>query len=194
MKLPGRATSLYLSGFVLFLVVFAYLELTYTRRVDGTSMLPTLEEGDLVVVQGVPFSDLSVGDIIVYDPPCSATGASVIHRVVGFSEGGVVTKGDNNGYADPGPISNGPVTQDCYVGKVVFVIPYIERIASLPYGTNYLLAVLIFIAVIYSELRGRRGGEGQKEEPPREERGSPEEEKQSPRIAANGLDFSILGP
>ena len=176
MKLPGRATSLYLSGFVLFLVVFAYLELTYTRRVDGTSMLPTLEEGDLVVVQSVPFSDLSVGDIIVYDPPCSATGASVIHRVVGLSGDGVVTKGDNNGYADPGPISNGPVTQDCYVGKVAYVVPYIERIASLPYGTNYILAVLIFIAVIYTELRGRgRDDKG-------EQKGAPEEGKLLPSL------------
>ena len=155
MRLPGKGTSLYVLGFVAFLLAFAYLELTYTRRVDGISMLPTLEEGDLVVVQNSPFGDLTLGDVIVYDPPCSVTGASVIHRVVGFSGGGVVTKGDNNNYADPGPISDGPITEDCFVGKVVFVIPYIERIASLPYGTNYILALLIFLAVVYLELRDR---------------------------------------
>ena len=150
MKLPRRSTSVYVLGFVIFLIVFAFLELTYTRRVDGTSMLPTLEEGDLVVIQNVPFSSLHVGDIIVYDPPCSATGSSVIHRIIGFSGNGAITKGDNNPYNDPtGRISTGPITADCYVGKVVFIVPYIERIASLPYGTNYIIAALIFAAVIY---------------------------------------------
>jgi signal peptidase I len=150
LKLPRRSTSLYVLGFILFLVVFAFLELTYTRRVDGTSMLPTLEEGDLVVIQNVPFSNLQVGDIIVYNPPCSATGSSVIHRIIEPSGGGFITKGDNNPYTDPsGGISRGAITADCYVGKVVFVVPYIERIASLPYGTNYIIAALILIAIIY---------------------------------------------
>jgi len=167
LKVRGGKTAVYVAGFVLFLVIFAYLELTFTRRVDGTSMLPTFEEGDLVVIQSVPFRDLKVGDIIVYNPPCAVTGQSVIHRIIGFAGGGLVTKGDNNPYSDPGPISNGPVTEDCYVGKVVYVVPYIERIASLPYGTNYILAILILIAVIYAELRGRSNagerGEGDSE-------------------------------
>jgi signal peptidase I len=162
LKIGGR-TAAYIIGFVLFLLVFAYLELTYTRRVDGTSMLPTFEEGDLVVVVSVPYGDLRIGDIIVYNPPCAITGESVIHRIIGFSGSGVVTKGDNNPYSDPGPISNGPVTENCYVGKVVYAVPYIERIASLPYGTNYILAILIFIAVIYAELRGRSNTDNSEE-------------------------------
>jgi signal peptidase I len=150
LKLPRRSTSLYVLGFILFLIVFAFLELTYTRRVDGTSMLPTLEEGDLVVIQNVPFSNLQVGDIIVYNPPCSATGSSVIHRIIEPSGGGFITKGDNNPGSDPSEgISRGAITADCFVGKVVFVVPYIERIASLPYGTNYIIAALILIAIIY---------------------------------------------
>jgi hypothetical protein len=40
------------------------------------------------------------------------------------------------------------------VGRVVFVIPYLERIADLfPYPTNYLLAVLIVVALLITELR-----------------------------------------
>ena len=150
MKLQRKTTYLYVLGFVLFLIVFAYLELTYTRRVSGTSMLPTLEDGDLVVIQHVPFSSLQVGDIIVYNPPCSATGSSVIHRIIEPSGGGFITKGDNNLGTDPSEgISRGAITADCYVGKVAFVVPYIERIASLPYGTNYIIAALILIAIIY---------------------------------------------
>jgi signal peptidase I len=151
-------------GFILFLVVFAFVELTYTRRVDGTSMLPTLEDGDLVVIQSIPFSQLKVGDIIVYDPPCSATGESVIHRIVNFSGNGAITKGDNNPYTDiGGGIARGPITANCYVGTVVFVIPYIERIASLPYGTNYIIAALILVAIIYLWL-GETGTDNEKKE------------------------------
>lgn len=165
MKLPGRSTSVYLVGLVVFLVLFAYLELVYARRVDGVSMLPTLEQGDLVVVQNVPYGDIHVGDIIVYDPPCSATGFSVIHRVVEVTSSGFVTKGDNNGGTDQAlRIASSPVTPDCVVGKVTFVVPYIERLSLLPYGTNYLLALLIIFALLYPELRNRGEESTQDEE------------------------------
>ncbi|QQG48941.1 MAG: signal peptidase I [archaeon] len=167
-------TAVYVVGFVVFLLVFSFLLLSYTRRVDGTSMLPTLEEGDLVVLEHASFSDVHVGDIIVYDPPCSATGSSVIHRVVASSPDGFTTRGDNNPLPDQDPsarIATGPITQDCIVGKVVFVVPYVERLASLPYGANYILAALIFIAVLYSELGGRGKAEADSEQP--EERPEP---------------------
>ncbi|MDA4124612.1 MAG: signal peptidase I [Thaumarchaeota archaeon] len=156
MKLPGRRTSAYITGFVIFILAFAYLELAYARRVDSTSMLPTLEPGDLVVVQHVSISDVRVGDIIIYDPPCSATGYTVIHRVVQIQNTGLITKGDNNPGTDQFlGIATSPITQDCLSGKVVFVVPYIERLATLPFGTNYILAILIIFAVLYSELSSR---------------------------------------
>ncbi len=162
MKLPGKGTTVFVAGFIIFLVVFAYLLLTYTRRVDGVSMLPTLVEGDLVIVQGAQMSDVRVGDIIVYGSPCSNNGYSVIHRAVGVQGGGFLTKGDNNPNTDQIlGIANSPVTQDCLEGKVIYVVPYVERLASLPYGTNYLLAVLIILAVLYSEVRGRGDEETQ---------------------------------
>ena len=126
-------------------------------------MTPTLEEGDLVVLDHVQASQISVGDIIVYNPPCSDIGSSVIHRVVNATQAGFITKGDNNGETDqagPYPIA-GTVTFSCISGKVVFVIPYIEKLADLPYGANYLLAALIVILVFYSECSGKRDeGEG----------------------------------
>ncbi len=165
-------TSVYIAGFVIFLLAFAYLELTYTRRVENTSMLPTLEPGDLVVIQGVTLSSLKVGDIIVYDPPCSTTGVSVIHRVIQFQGGGVVTRGDNNGYTDiAGGLSDGPVTLDCVEGRVVFVIPYVELLASLPDGANYILAALIFIGIILYELTGRSSEQEDKAAKKKEEEG-----------------------
>jgi signal peptidase I len=109
------------------------------------------------VLQQVPLNSISVGNIIVYRPPCAATGFSVIHRVVGISQGGFITKGDNNGITDQAAgIASGPVTSACIEGKVVFVIPYIERLADLPYGINYVIAALIIVGVLYGELRGGR--------------------------------------
>lgn len=162
MRLPGAKTSLYTVAFVVLLLVFAYLLLNYTRRVDGISMLPTLESGDLVVIQPVSMNDVHIGNIIVYGPPCSVGGNSVIHRVVGGNAtSGFITQGDDrktNPNTDQtyNDIANRPITQACLVGKVVFIVPYIERLASLPYGLNYFLVILIFLVIIATELGGRR--------------------------------------
>lgn len=155
MKLPDRRTTVFFVGFTVFLVVFALALLTYTRRVEGVSMLPTLEDGDLVVIAQTPVSDIHVGDIIVYGSPCSSSGLSVIHRVVGSLGGGFITKGDNNLANDQVErIAVSPITPNCIEGKVVFVIPYVERLASLPYGLNYVFAASIIFAVLFYELWG----------------------------------------
>ena len=136
---------------------FAYFTLVYARKVTGSSMYPTLEEGDMVVVSSVPYSSLSVGDIIVYDPPCSATGNSVIHRIVGIVANGLLTKGDNNFATDQAAgIATGPVTASCVEGEVVFVVPYFEKLAFLPYDANYVLAAVIIVLLFLSELYASR--------------------------------------
>jgi len=145
---------------IVVLAIFAYGVLTDTRRVAGVSMLPTLEDGDLVVLQKVPFSSISAGDIIVYTPPCSATGFSVIHRVVQVTQGGLITQGDDrltNPQTDQSAgIATGPITANCVAGEVVFVVPYLERIADLPYGANYAIAFLIVDVIVLMELAPRR--------------------------------------
>src|SRR5579863_1562346 len=125
-----RLASKSLVGYVIaiaVLLVLAYFVQTDTRRVDGISMLPTLEGGDLVVIQSVPFDQVHVGDIIVYNGLCSYSGDSVIHRVIAILPGGLETKGDNN-YANDqqGQIATSLITPPCLVGKVVFVVPYVE--------------------------------------------------------------------
>ena len=165
MRLPGKRATVYAVVFVVFVLAFAYLLLNYTRRVDGVSMLPTLEQGDLVVIQPVAMSQLQIGNVIVYGPPCSTSGDSVIHRIVaGNSTTGFYTQGDDR-KTNPGTdqregIASAPITQACLVGRVVFVVPYIERLAALPYGLNYAIAAVIFIIIVVSELAG--GGTSQK--------------------------------
>ena len=158
MKVASKSTAIYVAAVIL-LLFWAYFVQTDTRRVDGHSMLPTLEGGDLVVLQSVPISDIHVGNIIVYDGSCSALGISVVHRVVAITPAGLITKGDNNPGTDQSlGIASSPITQNCLVGKVIFVIPYVELLAyyvdtyGLPQWLNYLPSILIILIVVGSLL------------------------------------------
>jgi signal peptidase len=162
----SKATYVYVAAFAL-LLFWAYFVQADTRRVDGFSMLPTLEGGDLVVIQGTSIDQIHVGDIIVYNGLCSVSGQSVIHRVIQVTSSGLITKGDNNPEPDQflHEIANGPITQQCLEGKVVFVIPYVELLAyeidayGLPQWFNYVPSIIILVIVMLSVL-----GEDEKEE------------------------------
>ena len=70
MNLEGKArTATYLIVLVLILVGFAVLLFIFTRRVDGVSMRPTLEAGDMVVLQFTNITDVKVGDIVQSPSP-----------------------------------------------------------------------------------------------------------------------------
>ena len=161
MKLEARVRSAaYLGSLILVLVVFAVLLFVFTRRVDGVSMSPTLEAGDMVILQFGNIGEVQKGDVIVFNDPTfgGCQDFTIIHRVVQVaSDGGLTTQGDNratNPVPDE-PVGGPYVRQQCLVGKVVFVIPYLERLADvLPYPTNYVLAALIILFVIFSEMGG----------------------------------------
>ena len=67
--------------------------------VRGHSMLPLLQEGDLVVLVKVGPDEIKPGDIIIYRTSCSATGY-IVHRVIAVNIVGdkyyYRTAGDNN--------------------------------------------------------------------------------------------------
>ena len=162
----SKGTVAYVAAFAL-LLFWAFFVQADTRRVDGTSMLPTLEGGDLVVIQNVPISQIHVGDIIVYNGLCSAGGESVVHRVVNITAQGLITKGDNNARTDQYyGIAISPITSQCLEGKAVFVIPYVELLAyyidqnGLPQWFNYIPSLFILAIVIFSVLR--EGGEDER--------------------------------
>lgn len=154
----SKGTVVYVAAFAL-LLLWAFFVQADTRRVDGTSMLPTLEGGDLVVIQSVPLDQIHVGDIIVYNGLCSALGESVVHRVVNITAQGLITKGDNNPGTDQAlGIAISPITAQCLEGKAVFVIPYVELLAyyidenGLPQWYNYIPSMIILVIVIISVL------------------------------------------
>ena len=65
--------------------------------VDGRSMEPTYEDGDLVVAY--QRNSYGVDDIIVYDAPVDHQ-FNVIHRIVERTDGGFITQGDNRDEPD----------------------------------------------------------------------------------------------
>ena len=152
-----RGTVVYVAAFAL-LLFWALFVQADTRRVDGYSMLPTLEGGDLVVIQNVPLDQIHKGDIIVYNSLCSTQGESVVHRVINDPSSGLITKGDNNAQPDQylHEIAVGPITQRCLEGKVVFVVPYVELLAyyidqnGLPQWLNYIPSIIILVIIVIS--------------------------------------------
>lgn len=114
--------------------------------VSSESMVPSLMIGDLVVLRngedgsGFSFSDLKLGDIIVFHSE-DGGGRTIVHRIVEIyqdNEGKerlVKTKGDNN------PVSyevlDYPIREADYYGKVISVIPKVGLVTVPPY--NYIL-------------------------------------------------------
>ena len=78
--------------------------------ITSGSMWPVLKKGDLVFIRGIENRDeIEVGDIVVYQIQQGFT----IHRVVRFSNGQVITKGDANNTEDS------PVRYQDIIGKTV---------------------------------------------------------------------------
>ena len=92
--------------------------------VRGSSMLPTYQTGDLLVLRISPA--YVVGEAVGYRVPQGQVGAGhvVVHRIVGFGTAdGFVMRGDNNAAPDPWTPTAGDV-----VGVVWLRIPFIGRL------------------------------------------------------------------
>ena len=80
-------------------LLFAPAELGGSTRyavVEGASMQPALQRGDLVLVRGG--GNPSVGDVVLYRDP--ALGVRVLHRVIRVENGRLVVQGDANDFVD----------------------------------------------------------------------------------------------
>jgi len=177
---------------VLILLVVAGASYVINSRVGGIqvydvyptpSMVPTLEVGDLVVVQSVPFSSLQVGDIVVFSPPNGAGGClseDIVHRIVNIVNDTLYTQGDNritNPRPDE-PDSWPPVTPNCVHGEVMFALPYLGKISeAFPPPLNYILVAIIIIVIFMLELVGS----GKKEQPEPTQGQTPEPPAQAPQ-------------
>ncbi|MHB8567891.1 MAG: signal peptidase I [Nitrososphaerales archaeon] len=142
--------------------------------VIGPSMQPTILPGSVAVIEKVPFNQLKIGDIIVFEPQeallfsCQSTTSNsliretnipcfVIHRIVKItneSNGNmtVETKGDNNGYSIP--LIDTGINSSMYIGKVVLQFPVAGYITTSP--TNEIIAFVILAALATQVLFERR--------------------------------------
>jgi len=119
--------------------------------VSSGSMYPELAMHDIIVISGhIPFEDVKIGDIIVFDRPKDHDKV-IVHRVVAVVDDNpktLRTKGDNNQNSIVG--TDYPITKEEYIGTVVHVIPqvgFITKILQPP--INYIIiAVIIGVMII----------------------------------------------
>lgn len=102
----------------------------------GTSMLPVIHEGDLVVVKRQDTYENN--DIISYT---TSEGLTVTHRIIENSGGVYKTKGDNNTFIDGENIS----IHNVY-GKMIFCIPGIGK--TIIYLMGHKMAVIVILLAL----------------------------------------------
>ena len=157
----------------------AYLQTEYPLlAVASESMVPTLNKGDLIVVQGglnvsMVVAQYETGDIIVFHKPGNPD-ELIVHRAVEKINDGLKTKGDNNSNAD-----YWIVTDDELVGKVVGVIPYLGNVPLYVHTpTGITIILLIIVVLILLEFVIPIAREKTKPEQPVEETTVPDTEPQ----------------
>jgi signal peptidase I len=143
--------------------------------VVSTSMLPTLNVGDVIIVQGIPIDQIhanyTTGDIVVFRSQ-SDLDKLIVHRAVKIENRSngywLTTKGDNNA----GPDS--PFHQSYYIGKVIAKIPYVGNFAlfinALGNFYFFIVIIIIIINILLSLLSGSDAEKKSTEEAPPEKR------------------------
>jgi len=145
--------------------------------VESESMVPTLNIGDIIVIQGVPNADEihaasktanPPGDIIIFYDHWGrikrvywffTTPVLIVHRAVGTTpKGDFITQGDNNPSRDPWEVKEANI-----VGRVVFRIPWLGHISLfMQSDLGFLTIICLMVALIAIEylLSGKeKGGE-----------------------------------
>ena len=113
--------------------------------VVSTSMLPTLNVGDVIIVQGVSAIQIKAGDIVVFTSPFDSN-QRVVHRAVKIentSNGYLITTVGDNGGGQKDQFS--PWRASLLIGKVIGRIPYV---GNFPLFINALGNFYYFIIVI----------------------------------------------
>jgi len=141
MQKPRLGSVLTFICIVVTWVLFAPMELGGQVKyviISGSSMLPLMTNGDLVIVRPVPY--YQTGDVVAYDYPEIGT---VIHRIVECHGERFMLQGDNNGWID----GYSPTSNDIY-GKLWLQIPQGGKtVAALkePWTFSLLMGISAFL-------------------------------------------------
>ena len=145
------------------LVIWVGLQVAFGTQnpfyvVASGSMIPELEVYDVLIVQGhEPFEDIEIGDVIVFNRP-SDHNRVIVHRVVSILDDDpktVRTKGDANPASIPG--TDFPITQEEYIGKVVYTLPqvgYVTQLLKPP--INYIIIAIVVGVMIVKQFSKRK--------------------------------------
>lgn len=112
--------------------------------VSGSSMLPTLRQGDLVVLRKA--RSYAVGDVVAYPP--SPGGPLVIHRILGREGERFTFQGDNNKFVDPWKATSEQIT-----GKQLLAIPRVGAYLS-SLKRPWMLAAVVGFMFFYMSVSG----------------------------------------
>ena len=125
--------------------------------VPSTSMVPTLNVGDIVFVKGVDPNTITIRTIIIFRSPSGSI--DIIHRVIGITKVGnrlyFETQGDHN----PGPDPWVPgVPEENVKGVLVGKIPYIGYVTLALSGTvGYaVIAFLVLLMIVFEYYDSRK--------------------------------------
>jgi signal peptidase len=158
--------------------------------VASGSMLPTLNIGDLIIVQKIDPAQINAdpngltGDILVY----KRGNELIVHRAVKIELRNdvyyITTRGDNSGIDDPA----WPSTS--LVGKVIARIPYVGNLPLFLHSERNMYIVFLIFLVILVILMLPFGSHG--DETPKEEKQPIEEEKPPIKIDLNLVLYILL--
>lgn len=132
--------------------------------VASGSMRPTLNVGDLIIVQGfTSFSDINAvpapdGTVVVFHKP-SDPDELIVHRAIDKVDNNGTwyfqTKGDNNNtpdYWSGEGTSGGWVSQRLLVGQVIGIVPWIGNVPLfIRTPSGLLLIILLFLVILFIE-------------------------------------------
>ncbi|MCJ7478808.1 MAG: signal peptidase I [Candidatus Nanohaloarchaeota archaeon QJJ-7] len=95
--------------------------------VTSGSMEPNLHRGDMIVVEGEPWEEIEVGEIIVFES--GDMPVPVIHRVIEKNETALQTQGDALNTQHE---FEKHITEDQVMGTALFSIPMIGHVKLVP--------------------------------------------------------------
>ncbi len=107
------------------------------------SMKPSINPGDIIVIKEVEEKNLNVNDIITVQTDAGIN----THRIVRINSDlrkQYIIKGDNNNIEDEGTI-----TIDQILGKMIFKIPVLGKVAKTLQDEVYIIMIIIILLQIF---------------------------------------------